>query len=83
MRKAEEKLQKLHEKDGGGGRRGIMSVLDELDRLRSRKEEIEDKREETVAELKGLGEWERVRGELGLEESKASEGEWWMDLSES
>ena len=70
MRKSEEKLQKLHERDGGGQRRGIMSVLDELDRLRVRKEEIEDRREETVAELKGLGEWERVREELGLEEGK-------------
>lgn len=52
-----------------------MSALDELERLRSRKEEMEDKREETVAELKGLGEWERVRDELGLEEGKTSEGE--------
>ena len=75
MRKAEEKLQKLHENVGGGKRRGIMSALDELERLRSRKEEIEDRREETVAELKGLGEWERVRDELGLEEGKTSEGE--------
>ena len=65
----------MHENDGGGKRRGIMSALDELERLRSRKEEMEDKREETVAELKGLGEWERVRDELGLEEGKTSEGE--------
>ena len=75
MRKSEEKLQTLHENDGGGKRRGIMSVLDELERLRSRKEEIEDKREETVAELKGLGEWEGVREEFGLEEKKTSEGQ--------
>ena len=75
MQLTEEKLQKLHENGGGGKRRGIMSALDELERLRTRKEEMEDKREETVAELKGLGKWERVRKELGLQEEKTSQTE--------
>ena len=70
VRKAEEKLEKLHE--SGGQRRSVMSALDELERLRARKEEAGDKREEAVDELRQLGEWERVRRELGMEEENGA-----------
>jgi hypothetical protein len=69
MNKAEATLERLHREEGGGRRRSI-TLLDEVEKLRQQKEELEDKREEVISELKEMGEWDKVRKELGIRDMK-------------